>query len=928
MNPTNLSNPAGDANHSESAKIESQLTDSKHSPEEMKRLAAKEQITKYYYQLTDGCGNKECTNQCCASCLQFKYPNLNRNEAAAMSLELFKSRSPLCPESGVTPSKMIKTVANETTEQSTENRESSVDKENITDSEVENVAKEQTNNSNNIQFLTEDILTKTIEDCMKTNRWTPLTTIIYNIFSDPKLLMNSFQKSDDDFTAAKSSKISLRTSSSAQSSRKVKNGSSSHHVKDVDDELRKIIGSAVDRIVENSDDDDIVDLGSVTISVDVESLKSCYTKLLSLPDQSTYTEPFQTALLLLSRNIESGFRSDGSNGGTGCSGLSSCSMLPNIYAVIMEMPLLDSLELVENALPSFYRTVRLLPLPCQLALVHYWAGRFRDDATSLRRLVTGVQQMITIRVIMTPWTHQDRLVNDDECICGAVIMLKLLNYASMIGGRMDDAWIKKQKRAEDVFLQTFFNRSRIPKERRKEKLSSRLDPLSIELGIRPLDCRHPLIPAKEFVNETLSETIEMDRDYAHYRVPNETQFSFMSHPFVLTTVAKQLGLYFDNRIRMFDERRATLFQNVLQAGSSNAILPPYLRLHVRRDHLVDDALVNLETITMSNPQDLKKQLFVEFEGEQGVDEGGVSKEFFQLIVEELFNPDFGMFRFDDETQTFWFNELSFENDAQFTLIGIILGLAIYNNVILDIRFPMVLYRKLLGKKGCFDDLLLAQPTLGRNLTSLLEYEGDVTDLSQFFSINTVDVFGNVHSHELVPNGAEIPVTNDNRREFVDLYSNFLLNKLVKKQFQAFKRGFCMVTNESPLEQLFNADELELLVCGSEENSDFHSLEETTEYDGGYSKDSPIIKQFWEIVHGMTHEEKKKLLQFTTGSDRVPVGGLSKLKLIIARHGPDSDRLPTSHTCFNVLMLPEYSSKEKLKERILKAICYSKGFGML
>lgn len=65
-----------------------------------------------------------------------------------------------------------------------------------------------------------------------------------------------------------------------------------------------------------------------------------------------------------------------------------------------------------------------------------------------------------------------------------------------------------------------------------------------------------------------------------------------------------------------------------------------------------------------------------------------------------------------------------------------------------------------------------------------------------------------------------------------------------------------------------------------------------------------------------------------GSDRVPVGGLSRLKLIIARNGPDSDRLPTSHTCFNVLLLPEYSSKEKLEDRLLKAINYSKGFGML
>jgi len=48
-------------------------------------------------------------------------------------------------------------------------------------------------------------------------------------------------------------------------------------------------------------------------------------------------------------------------------------------------------------------------------------------------------------------------------------------------------------------------------------------------------------------------------------------------------------------------------------------------------------------VAMENPKDLKKQLVVEFEGEQGVDEGGVSKEFFQLIVEEIFKPDYGKF---------------------------------------------------------------------------------------------------------------------------------------------------------------------------------------------------------------------------------------------------------------------------------------------
>lgn len=113
-----------------------------------------------------------------------------------------------------------------------------------------------------------------------------------------------------------------------------------------------------------------------------------------------------------------------------------------------------------------------------------------------------------------------------------------------------------------------------------------------------------------------------------------------------------------------------------------------------------------------------------------------------------------------------------------------------------------------------------------------------------------------------------------------------------------------------------------------QNFDFNELEKSTEYDGGYTIDSQTIKDFWHVVHDFTLDDKRKLLQFTTGSDRVPVGGMSHLKLVIARNGPDSDRLPTAHTCFNVLLLPEYDSREKLQDRLLKAISYSKGFGML
>jgi len=84
---------------------------------------------------------------------------------------------------------------------------------------------------------------------------------------------------------------------------------------------------------------------------------------------------------------------------------------------------------------------------------------------------------------------------------------------------------------------------------------------------------------------------------------------------------------------------------------------------------------------------------------------------------------------------------------------------------------------------------------------------------------------------------------------------------------------------------------------------------------------------WEVLNELSVEQQKKFLFFTTGSDRVPIGGLGKLQLVISKNGTDSDKLPTAHTCFNHLLLPDYGSKQKLTEKLLTAIQNSEGFGL-
>ncbi|XP_055626355.1 ubiquitin-protein ligase E3A [Toxorhynchites rutilus septentrionalis] len=609
-----------------------------------------------------------------------------------------------------------------------------------------------------------------------------------------------------------------------------------------------------------------------------------------------------------------------------------------VFVIVFEVLQIASAEFLEGSLPSICAAVCYLPLWAQARLAHIWSVHCRDHILPLLQLL---QQLITVSTLSLNY-FRDVKIHDNEIVCNATKVMKIVFYANILAGEMEPKHFREADLG-DIAPPTYL--SLIPEDDEptpysssKEKNAKQQkieDPLAVELDVNILDCRRPHIAYSEFYNEPLCDVIEMDHDYLNYKNTtsdgaffNELKkFSFMLYSFILTPATKTLALYYDSRIRMYSERRLSFLHQQLGGGLQS--VNPYLKLKIRRDHIIDDALVELEMIAMSNPKDLKKQLVVEFSGEQGIDEGGVSKEFFQLIIEEIFNPDYGMFINNEDTNTVWFNSTSFENEAQFTLIGIVLGLAIYNNIILAVNFPMVVYRKLMGMKGSFGDLKDWNPVLFNSLKSMLDYqENDMEEVfMQTFKICYKDVFGTTLDHELKPDGDKIFVNQDNKQEFVDSYTDFLLNQSIEKQFKAFKRGFQMVTDESPLHLLFRPEEIELIVCGSKE-FDFNELEQSTEYEGGFTAESQVIKDFWEIVHGLSMDSKRKLLQFTTGSDRVPVGGLSRLKLVIARNGPDCERLPTSHTCFNVLLLPEYSTKEKLEERLLKAINYSKGFGML
>lgn len=196
---------------------------------------------------------------------------------------------------------------------------------------------------------------------------------------------------------------------------------------------------------------------------------------------------------------------------------------------------------------------------------------------------------------------------------------------------------------------------------------------------------------------------------------------FCDYPFVFDAQAKTLLLQTDQLLQMqsaMTKAQAQLMNFFMfpQLVDPNEV--QYLVLNVSRDNIVHDVMTQLYQL---NTHDLKKPLKIKFIGEEAEDAGGVKKEFFLLLIREILDPKYGMFKHYEESRLIWFNESSFEEDVMYFLIGLLCGLAIYNLIIINIPFPLALYKKLLNEKVELCDLKDLSPSEGRSLEQIMEY---------------------------------------------------------------------------------------------------------------------------------------------------------------------------------------------------------------
>jgi hypothetical protein len=455
------------------------------------------------------------------------------------------------------------------------------------------------------------------------------------------------------------------------------------------------------------------------------------------------------------------------------------------------------------------------------------------------------------------------------------------------------------------------------------------------------------LSVKLFVNETLANDFDVKNSTLVYMreglsgrpdnpiirvltaLPINDKFTYLTYPILLPVETKVDVVHFESRILQNLELQSAVMNsnNPWMFFLSNDV---FLELKLRRDNLLEDALNELAN--KGKGATLRRGLKIKFQGEPGVDEGGLTKEFFQLLTQQLFDPSFGMF-IEKNERFLWFDSKSFECGVNFELVGTLLGLALYNQTILPLKFPLAIYKKLkqanhdtfsvVDEVG-LEDLKEIEPEVYSTMVNILKTDWTMLETGMNFTV-TYEFYGTAVNYELIPGGAGIDVTESNKKEFVNRYINWYFNESVHNQFEPFCRGFYNVLSKRTL-GLFTANDLFMAICGSEELS-FQSLRHTTKYED-YTEHSETIAHFWQILeHDFSIDQKRAFLKFLTGSDRAPLKGLGDIKMTVTRYGPDSEHLPASHTCFNHLLLPDYKNYQKLRAKLLKAVENCEGFGL-
>jgi len=411
----------------------------------------------------------------------------------------------------------------------------------------------------------------------------------------------------------------------------------------------------------------------------------------------------------------------------------------------------------------------------------------------------------------------------------------------------------------------------------------------------------------------------------------------------------EMRVHSDNRVYFVDHiTHATTWDDPRLPSSVDANVPEYKRnfqqklayfrsqpelrqkpsqvyIDVKRATILSDAF---EQFMKLNPDELKRKLTIRFDGEAGLDYGGVAREFFFLLSHQMFSPIYGLFEYSTHN-TLQISSKSCimpEHLDYFRFIGRVVGVAVFHQKFLDAFFVGSFYKQILGMECTLEDMESVDDVLYKGLVWM--QENDVTDMMYAFSVDD-EQFDQKVEIELKPGGKDIDVNNENKAEYIELLTDWRINKRTRDQMNSFNRGLFDVIPRR-LIQIFDDRELELLIGGISE-IDIDDWYKYTDY-RNYTTSDEQVRWFWKCIREEFDNEKRaRLLQFATGTSRVPVNGFKDLQ---GSDGPrhfclerieDFEMLPKSHTCFNRIDLPTYKNYETLVNKLTMAIEETIGF---
>ena len=370
------------------------------------------------------------------------------------------------------------------------------------------------------------------------------------------------------------------------------------------------------------------------------------------------------------------------------------------------------------------------------------------------------------------------------------------------------------------------------------------------------------------------------------------------------------------KLKTFEEKQY-IFKNNLQKLKIDWTEGPNF-ININRDKLIESSIEELSKVN------LYREIKVKFKGEEEGDAGGIMREWLTSLFKEFQKPENKLFTKADtkDYSIKVYNDKNFSKNKLkiFEFIGKIFVLALLNDLTINSCFNIYIYKIILDEPVELEDLIFIDCEIYHSIQKLQKLE-NFSNLELYFAENEKDEKGNVNSINFILDGANIPVTKENMSYYFQKKIEYIMNK-DRPYINHIKKSIFSYIPET-LIKIFTANELELMLNGTP-FIDVSDWIENTEYEG-YSPSDEIIINFWDIVRELPQEKLSRLLQFSTGSTRVPVGGFKSLQSNRGNIAPFSIyRLEyekgkrnyiKARTCFNRINLPNFPDKEKLLEGI-------------